>query len=364
MSELSYDDDSFIATSSSESSFEWTTKFSSKKEKKSVSKKSNSNVSTRDPSPSDKKAKAKSESSSQICVLSDTKSRRKSALDSLVKKRARVSVIESESSIESNEDSFLASSNDSECENDPGFYSRVTSSIDRKEMRSSLGSSNGLSFHEAFRLFVQHYAVCLVSKSFEFPVSRFKHKGPMLVDAARRVEKDLTARRDNARPSYWKSDSLLLAALNGYTVLRIKRLSRREWSDGQCFGCSKVGYSVETNFTGKFYDSVSLWKGDLKKWATKKVEPSKTIKSYASDTLTFGGKCCHNCYVYHSMQHSKHCLLSAILKYVEKQNDPSPEDILQLIKDDVRFTDKMYDKYLEYKRISESQYTEDNYEIW
>lgn len=348
----SLDDDSIIASSDEKDSVSSSCSSSSESSSsESFTKQSISKTSTRVSTPHKNVQVPNSAEPSKL-----KSSARKVALESLVKRRRRSANIASSSSSSASlsEDDFLNDESVSEDEG-PGFYSRVTNSMDKKDKRKSVGVSNGLSQREAFCMFVEYNALCLVSPNGQLPIGKLPKnvKADLLIDCARRIEKDLCARRDSVKPNYWKPDSELVTALNSYTTIQQQFLPRREWVDGKCFSCPKIGYSRIITFRGKLWDSNSLWNGDISGWLSEIEAPPIGTQL----VMTFGSKCGHNCYVYHSLQHSKHFILLDLYQYICNKNSSqkSPEILLTELKKDDSIMDALYKKYERYKQISESQ---------
>jgi len=187
------------------------------------------------------------------------------------KRRSGGSDSDTDSSESSSDDSSDGSSNSSE--NDSvGFYARVSNLIDKK--RDKLKTiADTMSPRKAFQLCMQYYAMCLVSRNCEYPKHSENKKLlrilPELQVAVRRIEREIMSRRDNIRPSYWKDEALLVRAIHRYP--RMEKIDHRKYYkhkyDGEpCAACNRMGWSWEIRFRGDQYNSKGLWLGEIRDW--------------------------------------------------------------------------------------------------
>ena len=296
---------------------------------------------------------------------------RKRAMDSLAKRR-RVSLglpepeFCEEEFVDDSEADFIADSSPEDPEE--GFYAKVSRSLDRKEQKES-GSTYATSIRARFLSCVNFYALSLINTN---PSRKID---PSLKTAALRIERDLISRRNSRMSTLWKPDALFVKTLNSYSEFRLQR-HRRHWNEGQCIACPKVGYSAEARLGGDFYDSQSLWQGDVLKWLNElklpflgKVaksgisseessdEDATEIRQCASKTWTLGGTCASHCEVYHALQHSKHFLLKKIYDYILKQGLRDPELLVKALKRESEGIVKdWFNDYKEVIKISERQF--------
>lgn len=266
---------------------------------------------------------------------------RKSVLDSLVAKKRRLSSssvpleVVSSSPEEEESSEFVVSDNDEMSsfsgDDDPGFYARVSHMLDRKE-RKEKAFSESFSQRGAFHQLMIYYAVCLVSKDCEFPtkIKALKKQLPSFKAALRKIEKEITSRRDITRPSYWKPDSDFLKILNAFPNMRSFPYRCQFSDDGQCDGCLRNNrLSVVVTLGGHTYNSKAVWEGNLKHWTKSMKLPflnRETSSASSSDDdyevfepgshFNLGGVCASNVRIYHILNHWKHSQLMKLYNWI------------------------------------------------
>lgn len=322
-------------------------------------------------------------SSTPSAPVSGAKSTRKAVLDSLAKKRRLSKVqyrdepdfIESGDSLsDSSRDFVVSGSESSEGEMDPGFYARVSQMMDRKSEKSQ-SISDSMSPRSAFLLMLKYYAIRFVSPGMRFPVAtkKFKKQLPSFEAATRKIERDLEARRDITKPSYWRPDSPHVVLMNAYPDYRRSPFSHDP--DQLCDACNKRGRLAATlTLRGRKYNSAKLWKeSDLKSWLRAHrlsllVKDESGTSSSDSDsssdegwvgfegpTLTCGDTCFKNVQVYHKLQHSKHHILFRLYHWISNQRLAGSADRvveeLEFQKDGI--VEQWFENYLELTTLSE-----------
>jgi hypothetical protein len=376
------DDSSFITSSSSDEE----SSSSEEEEDRKMSpvkitpkRKTASTLTTRENSP---------ERAVRAVATSSKKSERKSILDSLVNKRRRrsleVPVTSSSSEFSSSEDDFIVSDNEdaesqtsdntrgnsdsyesssSEDRDGPGFYSRISEMMDRKD-RSERSIRESLTMRTAFQYLVTYYAICMSQKNYEFPENsidrKYKKQLPVMRAAVDKVERELQARRELSRSNTWKRESEWLIHLESHGYFRFIRMSNfyvARDNEERCVACNKKGWTTLLESKGPRYDSKSLWSGNLKKWmrdmgwsrSHTKGGPSETeLEPSTEESYILGSTCVNNLYVYLTLHHSKCRILCWIYSWLRTRGllHASVDEIVERIEAEKAVTvEEWFGKY-------------------
>ena len=290
--------------------------------------------------------------SSTRAVTTSKKNERKSILDSLVNKRRRMSgpvQIDSSNSelSDSSEDDFIVSDNEevddttsdsddesydsssSEDREGPGFYSRISEMMNRKD-RTERSIRDSLTMRSAFEYMVTYYAICLSQRDYAFPEDtidrKYRKQLPVMRAAVEKVERELQSRRELSRSNTWKPDSEWLVHVETHGYFRFIRMSNfyvaRDHEE-RCVACNKKGWTTLLESKGSRYDPKSLWGGNLKKWMREMGWSRAHNKSSESElepategSYILGTTCVNNLYVYLTLHHSKFRILCWIYSWM------------------------------------------------
>lgn len=280
-------------------------------------------------------------------------------------------------------ESFSSGSSSEEMEG-PGFYSRISEMISRKE-RNDKSISDTMSTREAFKTMMAFLAVRLVSPDCEFPDEnkKLRKQLPTFKAAQSKIERELLTRRDISKPNYWRPSSLFVRAIEAIPEIHLMNMrnyyASREM-DEECEACHRKGWTTDLSFRGTPYDSGSLWRGNLKKWLTEIHLPFLTkgkangslssesdsfigneLAAYASAGQMLGTQCAFNVRVYHELHHFKHknlCKLynwivkhhltgsiEAVLEALEAQKDGEVEEWFSAYEWVINLSEMKFDKF-------------------
>lgn len=283
----------------------------------------------------------------------------------------------------SNGESFSSGSSSEEMEG-PGFYSRISEMISRKE-RNDKSISDTMSTREAFKTMMASLAVRLVSPNCEFPDEnkKLRKQLPTFKAAQSKIERELLTRRDISKPNYWRPSSLFVRAIEAYPELHLMNMrnyfASREM-DEECEACHRKGWTTDVSFRGTAYDSGSLWRGNLQKWLTEIHLPhlakgksngssnsesdsfiGSDVAAYASSGHMLGTQCAFNVRVYHELHHFKHKILcklynwlvkhrltrsiEAVLGALEAQKDGEVEEWFSAYERVINLSEMKFDKF-------------------
>jgi hypothetical protein len=246
------------------------------------------------------------------------------------------------------EDDFVVDDEDeieemSESEEDVGFYARVSQMMDKRENRMT-GMGETLSPRAAFWEFLKYNGIRMISRFAKFPENSktLKRMLPAMEAGAKKIEQEMTARKNIATPSYWSKQSELVARLNKYPDYWRSRFRSQK---DVCDGCGKnARVSATIAFRGCRYDSEALWKGDIRGWMIsmgipvvgKAEDESRSCSPLREGpSMTYGDTCLNNVQIYHTFQHWKHRILMKLHRWiVSRRLTESPEKLIQAVKEE------------------------------
>jgi len=282
-------------------------------------------------------------------------------------------------------------SSESSGSEDAGFYARINSMMDKSDSKLRKATES-LSTRQSFRLCIQYYAMCLVSRDCKYPVdSGNKKLGrilPQLQVAVKRIERELLSRRDNMRPSYWRDDAKLVRALKRFTdtkFIRVGQYYQHRQQDEPCEACHRSGWTCELRLSGDSYDSTALWKGDISGWLeamqlprigkarSSPSTPRKAItetqeisdeemQDFITQRIYLGTTCADNVAIFHALQHAKNFFIRQVYDFIIQNRlaDSLTSVVKTLKKQKDGIVERWFQKFEEFIAMSESKFDHDD----